>query len=80
MTRDVVHRIGLAVDDRCPGCGEPDSVEHLLVDCPVYMAKRSQLWGPVPTIGEVFEDGAEKIVAFLRGVGRVEPPLDAPPQ
>ncbi|KAF0295442.1 Ribonuclease H [Amphibalanus amphitrite] len=44
-TRDTLHKIGLAADDECPACGEPDSAAHLLTDCPAYEAARRRRWG-----------------------------------
>ncbi|XP_043195330.1 uncharacterized protein LOC122366800 [Amphibalanus amphitrite] len=36
LTGDTRHRLGLAESDACVDCGEPDSVPHLLMDCPAH--------------------------------------------
>lgn len=80
LTRDTLLKLELAGDDLCPACTEPDSIEHLLTDCPAYTRTRGRLWGYAPTLQTIFEEPAEKIVEFLRKVGRTDPPVDAPPQ
>ena len=80
LTRDVLVRLGLAADDACPACGEPDSAVHLLTDCPAYAAARGRRWGPLPTLGDVFGGPAAKVVDFLREVGRTDFPVDPPAQ
>ena len=81
LTRDTLHRIGLASDDLCPACKASDSAEHLLAECPAYSAVRSRLqWGQDPTLKEVLSRPAPQIVGFLRRVGRVDPPVDVPPR
>ena len=74
LTRDTLLRLELAGDDRCPACAEPDSVEHLLTDCSAYVRIRGRLWGFTPTLKEIFEEPAHKIMEFLRRVGRTDPP------
>ena len=78
LTRDVVHRLGLAADAACPACGEPDSAAHLLTDCPAYEAARRRRWGLDPSLGDVFGGPAALVMEFLRAVGRVDPPIDPP--
>ena len=80
LTRDTLHRIGLARDDKCPACGDNDSVKHLLTECPAYAGAHCRRWGPDPPLEEVLGAPANLIMDFLRGVGRVDPPVDAPPQ
>ena len=80
LTRDTLQRLKLAEDDLCPACKEPDSVEHLLTDCPAYARTRGRLWDYTPSLATVFEEPARKILEFLRRVGRTDPPVDAPPQ
>ena len=80
LTRDVLLRLGLAADDVCPACGEPDSAVHLLTDCPAYAAARGRRWGPLPTLGDVLGGPAAKVVGFLREVGRTDFPVDPPAQ
>ena len=36
LTRDTLLRVGRAQNDRCPACGDQDSVRHVLTECPVY--------------------------------------------
>lgn len=78
LTRDTLLKIGLAADDRCPACGDPDSAAHLLLSCPAYEAARRRRWGIDPSLGDVLGGPAVKIVEFLRGVGRTEPPIGPP--
>ena len=54
-------------------CGEPDSVAHLLLDCPAYQGPRQRRWGPLPTLGEVLGQDATLIWSYLQEVGRVPP-------
>ena len=44
LSRDTLFRVGVARDDRCPACHEPDSVGHLLTECPAYA-------GSLPAVG-----------------------------
>ncbi|KAF0291501.1 hypothetical protein FJT64_001100 [Amphibalanus amphitrite] len=69
LTRDTLHKIGLAADDKCPACGETDSVAHLLTDCPAYEAARRRRWGVDPRLVDVLGGPAAKVVAFIEGVG-----------
>ncbi|KAF0309281.1 hypothetical protein FJT64_019567 [Amphibalanus amphitrite] len=78
LTRDTLHKIGLAADDKCPACGEPDSVAHLLTDCPAYEAARRRRWDVDPRLVDVLGGPATKVVTFIEDVGRTEPPLDPP--
>ena len=78
LTRDVVHRLGLAEDAACPACGEPDSAAHLLTERPAYEAARRRRWGYDPTLGDVLGGPAAKVVEFIRVVGRIDPPVDKP--
>ncbi|KAF0300702.1 putative RNA-directed DNA polymerase from transposon BS [Amphibalanus amphitrite] len=78
LTRDTLYKIGLAADDECPACGEPDSVTHLLTDCPAYEAARRRRWGVDPRLVDVLGGPAARVVDFIEGVGRTEPPLDPP--
>ena len=78
LTRDTLHRIGRAEDDACPACGERDSAEHLLVDCPAYDITRCRIWGPCPALGDVLGGPAADVIGFLRRVGRADPPDDHP--
>lgn len=80
LTRDTLHRIGLAENDRCPACGEADSITHLLCGCDAYAAARQQRWGLDPPLSEILGGPAELIIGFLRRVGRVDPPIDPPTQ
>ncbi|XP_043199135.1 uncharacterized protein LOC122368888 [Amphibalanus amphitrite] len=68
LTRDTLLRLELAEDDRCPACSEPDSVEHLLTECPACSRTRGRLWGFTPTLREIFQEPANKITEFLRGI------------
>ena len=66
LGRATLHRIGLATSPLCGECGEPDTVEHLLCECPAHTTTRTRLWGPLLTLGEVFLGPAAKIKDFLR--------------
>jgi len=79
LVRATLHRIGLATDPLCRECGEEDTVEHLLVSCPIYTEARSRFWGYLPTIYEVFSGPAQHIIDFLRRVGRTTAQVDPPP-
>ncbi|XP_043204776.1 uncharacterized protein LOC122372003 [Amphibalanus amphitrite] len=70
LTGDTRHRLGLAESDACVDCGEPDSVPHLLMDCPAHQGPRTRRWGPLPTLGEIFSTEADLIVDFLVETGR----------
>ena len=78
LTRDTLLKIGLAADERCPACGEPDSAAHLLLHCPAYEMARRRRWGIDPGLADVLGGPAGKIVDYLRGVGRTDPPVDPP--
>ena len=80
LTRDTLHRIGLAVDANCPACGEPDSAAHLLTDCQAYAVARCRRWGVDPSLADVLGDSAAEVIAYLREVGRVDAPVDPPTQ
>ena len=80
LTRDTLRRIGLSDTESCPGCGEPDSICHLLTDCPVYQTTRGRLWGPLPTLEEIFAEPATKIIEFLQKVGRTNMSFRPPPR
>ena len=73
LTADTRLRFGLADSDACPDYGEPDSVAHMLLDCPAYQGPRKHRWGPLPTLGEVVDQDAQKMWACLQEVGRVTP-------
>ena len=73
LTRDVVHRLGLAADAACPACGEPESAAHLLTDCPAYEAARRRRWGLDPSLEVVLSGPAASVIDFVRAVGRVDP-------
>ena len=79
LTRDTLHRFGLANSADCPTCGEPDSVTHLLLDCPVYGLARLRRWGADPTLSDVFVGPGSAAIGFLRGVGRTDPPPPVDP-
>ena len=68
LTRDVAHRLGLAVNAACPACGEPDSAAHLLTDCPAYEAARRRRWGLDPSLGDVLGGPATLVIEFIRAV------------
>ena len=78
LTRDTLCKFGRVADEKCPACGDPDSTAHLLLDCPAYEAARRRRWGVDPSLADVLGGPATKIVDFIRGVGRTEPPLDPP--
>ena len=59
----------------CPAGGEPDSVRHLLAECPAYAAARNRSrGGPVTTLRDIFQQPAHLIIKFLGAVGRAAPP------
>ena len=76
LTRDTLHRIGLAVDANCPACGAPDSAVHLLTRCPAYAAPRGRRWGIDPNLADVLGEDARLVVSFLRAVGRYDIVVD----
>ena len=78
LTRDTLYKFGRTPDEKCPACGEPDSATHLLLECPAYEAARRRRWGIDPSLADVLGGPAKKIMDFIRGVGRTEPPLDPP--
>ena len=78
LTRDTLHRFGLAKSADCLTCGGPDSVSHLLLDWPAYNLARLRRWGADPTLSDVLGGPASAIISFLRGVGRTDPPVDPP--
>ena len=78
LTRDTLHKIGFAADEMCPACGEPDSAAHLLLSCPAYELARRRRWGVDPDLDDVLGGPAKKVVEFIRGVGRTDPPVDPP--
>ena len=78
LTRDVVHRLGLAEDAACPACGKPDSAVHLLTECPAYEVARRRRWGFDPTLGDVLGGPAALVIEFIPAVGRIDPPVDPP--
>ena len=78
LTQDTLHRFGLAADERCPACGDPDSVAHLLLHCPAYELARCRRWGVNPSLGDVLGSSAAQVIGFIRGVGRSDPPVDPP--
>lgn len=80
LTRDTRLRIDLAQDNRCPGCGGEDSVQHLLCSCPAYATARYGHWGADPPLPEVLGGPAAAIIRFLERVGRIDPPVDPPTQ
>ena len=61
-----------------PRVREPDSVAHLLADCPSHEAVRRRRWGVDPSLDDVLGGPAAKIIAFIEDVRRTEPPLDPP--
>ena len=78
ICKDTAHRFGLAENQNCPECGETDSVQHLLAECPAYAAARTRTWGgPVTTLRDVFQRPARLIINFLGAVGRAAPPRRA---
>ena len=80
LVRSIAHRLGLVEDPTCRACGEEaEDVGHLLVRCPAHVAARAGFWGHSPTLAEVFSGPARHIIAFIKRVGRVEPPVDPPP-
>ena len=73
LARATLHRIGQAEDPACLKCGQLDTVQHLLAECPADAAERSRLWGgPLPTVDYILQDPAEKILEYLRRVGRAD--------
>ena len=61
-------------------CGAEDTVRHLLTECHAFASTRRRLWGgPVPSLDDVLSGPADKILDYIRRVGRSEPPLDQPP-
>ncbi|KAF0287945.1 hypothetical protein FJT64_013671 [Amphibalanus amphitrite] len=73
LTRDVVHRLGLAADATCPACGEPDSAAHLLTECPAYEAARRRRWGLDPSLGDVLGGPATVVDYIVAGPPAVDP-------
>ena len=81
LTRDTLFRLGLERDDRCAACNDPDSVRHLLTECPAYAGARCRRrWGPDPSLEEVLNAPAASVMDYIRGVGCDDPPVDEPPQ
>ena len=80
LVRAIAHRLGLVKDPTCRACGEEaEDVEHLLVGCPAHVAARAGFWGHFPTLAEVLSGPAQKIMDFIKRVGRTEVPTDPPP-
>lgn len=78
LVRSTLHTLGRAADPNCRECGALDTCEHLLTECPRYLTTRTRLWGPLPTLEQIWEESATRVVEFLRCVGRQEPPEDDP--
>ena len=73
LARATLHRIGLAEDPNCLKCGEIDTVTHMLAECPADSAEKSRLWGGrPPTLEYILQDPGEKILDYLRRVGRAD--------
>ena len=77
LTRAGLFKANIVKDPFCRDCGEPniEDVRHLLLDCPYWTVARERTWGHNATIEDALRD-PKRVVRFLRGVGRVEPPLD----
>ena len=77
LTWDNLLKIGLAANEQCPACGEPDSAAHLLLNCPAYEMARRRHWGVDPSLADVLGGpAAANIIGYLRGVGWTDPPVD----
>ena len=66
------HRIGLQDAPTCPECqGEPETMTHLLTDCPARADLRRRIFGrDDPTLQDALGDRA-RLVELLRRLGRL---------
>jgi len=66
-----LHNIGRIPSPLCPSCQlEPETVRHLLLECPAHALPRLRRWGLAPTAEDVFKD-IPGLLDFLQKVGRI---------
>ena len=66
-----LHNIGRIPSPLCPSCQlEPETVRHLLLECPAHALPRLRRWGTVPTAEDIFQD-IPGLLGFLQSVGRI---------
>ena len=72
LLRAYRHRIGLDDSDICPVCEEePETLEHLLSECPAHARLRWDLYGREdPSIQEALGDPV-RLINYLRRMGRL---------
>jgi hypothetical protein len=77
LTRDYLHRIGKAADDRCIACGAPDSVPHFL-RCPGYSGLRWTIWGYIEVSEATMLSDPSKIMKYVVASARDSGPAAVP--
>ena len=71
ISLDTLFLFGKATSANCPSCHLiPDSIRHLLSDCPVTYRSRSRVFS-TSDFNYIMSDSAGKVLAFLRELGRV---------
>ena len=70
VTFDTLFLFGKTNSPNCPSCGLPDSIAHLITDCPSTYRSRSRAFAST-NLFEILSDSAGKVLAFLRELGRV---------
>ena len=68
VAKEYQHRIGKANTPNCDVCSIPESVHHLLFECPQWMAQRRRHFDSMSATS--LDVTGAQIVGFLRGIGR----------
>ena len=63
------HCIGMQEENNCE-CDGKDDLNHLLIQCPLYDARRQHYLGPNPTRAIHWKQPA-RVFAFFRDIGRL---------
>ena len=60
-------------DPKCEKCEEgPETIEHLIKECPAYMNKRFEKFGEYFLNKNLHEYKLQKIISFVTSTGRLE--------
>ena len=70
LTQDTLFLFGKVDSPNCLSCGLPDSIFHLLADCPATYRSRSRVFSST-ILTNILSNSAGKVLTFLRELGRV---------
>ena len=69
LTASYRHRIGIDDNQNCEHCGEEETVDHLIRNCPRWTTQRTRNFGsPYPEHADITSNG---LIDYLRDIGKL---------